>query len=263
MNPEYVILGGWFWRLWGKKVVLWYAHYLKTLKLVVASKLAHKIVTSVPEAFPFASQKLEAVGQGIDTDKFRRAERREGSKFFNILFLGRISPVKDLETLLAAVKFLVARSLPVRLTVVGEAPNRDRDYAEKIQHLISESGLASFVSWMGRVPHQATPPFFNQADLFVNLTCRGSFDKTTLEAMSSECPVIVANAAFKSIFSEAQLSRLMFEEKNALMLAEKIQAIMSLTPAEREVLGRDLRTVVVERHSLRSLSSRLLLAMKN
>ena len=30
MNPEYVILGGAYWRLTGKKIALWYVHRAKT-----------------------------------------------------------------------------------------------------------------------------------------------------------------------------------------------------------------------------------------
>src|SRR3989344_7648100 len=44
MNPEYAILGGLFWKIWGKKVVLWYAHYLSNLKLKLAIVFADKIV---------------------------------------------------------------------------------------------------------------------------------------------------------------------------------------------------------------------------
>ena len=44
MNPEYVVLSGLFWRLWGKRIGLWYTHKSVNLKLRVAAWLADVIL---------------------------------------------------------------------------------------------------------------------------------------------------------------------------------------------------------------------------
>jgi hypothetical protein len=36
MNPEYLLLAGWLWRLWGKKTALWYTHASVDTKLRIA-----------------------------------------------------------------------------------------------------------------------------------------------------------------------------------------------------------------------------------
>ena len=40
MNPIYVLLGGVFWKLWFKKIALWYTHKRVDLKLRIAEKLS-------------------------------------------------------------------------------------------------------------------------------------------------------------------------------------------------------------------------------
>jgi len=56
MNPEYVVLGGIFWRLMGKKIGLWYTHKAVNLKLRIAEKLANKIFTASKESFRLKSK---------------------------------------------------------------------------------------------------------------------------------------------------------------------------------------------------------------
>jgi len=71
MNPEYLILGGFLWKLWGKRLVFWYAHYLANLKLRLAALFPDTIVTSTRLAYPLKSKKLLVLQQGIDTERFR------------------------------------------------------------------------------------------------------------------------------------------------------------------------------------------------
>src|SRR3989344_1078070 len=57
MNPEYVILGGLFWCLWNKKIVLWYTHKAVNWKLKLAEKIVNKIFTASEESFRLPSKK--------------------------------------------------------------------------------------------------------------------------------------------------------------------------------------------------------------
>ena len=46
MNPIYVVLGGVLWRMWKKKISLWYTHKSVDLKLRAAEKFVHFIFTA-------------------------------------------------------------------------------------------------------------------------------------------------------------------------------------------------------------------------
>ena len=70
MNPEYVVLGGLFWRLLKKKIALWYMHKSVNLKLRIAERLVHNIFTGTKESFRLKTNKLHITGHGIDTAAF-------------------------------------------------------------------------------------------------------------------------------------------------------------------------------------------------
>ena len=70
MNPEYTVLGGLFWRLWGKRTALWYTHKSVNLKLRIAAAFTNVIFTASKESFRLHSRKVRVIGHGIDTDFF-------------------------------------------------------------------------------------------------------------------------------------------------------------------------------------------------
>lgn len=257
MNPEYLILAGWFWKILGKKTVLWYAHYLSNFKLRFADLFADTIVTSVKKAFPFESKKLLVLQQGIDTELFKPQGIYKKESAFKILFLGRISPVKDLETLLKAVKVLKEKSFDFKLSVIGSPTDKDFEYGKKIRGMAEQFRLGECIVWLDRVPNRETARIYNEYDVFVNLTATGSFDKVILEAMSCGLPVLVCNRAYEEIFPSGLRNFLIFEEKNANDLADKIIAVATLPPQKLHDLKKILRRIVIENHNLDNLISKL------
>ncbi len=261
MNTVYVLLGWWLWALLRKPVTLWFAHYRPHWQVGFANLVVKKIITSVPEACAIRSEKVVAVGQGIDTEKFSprggSREARKSDEPFKILFLGRISPVKDLETLVSAVNLLRSRGLALHLDVVGEPTEKDAAYCADIMRKVAEANLEKSISFLGRAPNRETPGIYAAHDVFVNLTATGSFDKSILEAMACEVPVVVSNRAYERILPEDLRSRFMFREKSAADLAEKLEAVMKMASEERAEIGRRLREIVVREHNIKNLCDRL------
>jgi glycosyltransferase involved in cell wall biosynthesis len=118
-------------------------------------------------------------------------------------------------------------------------------------------GLAGLVSFHNPVPNKKTPAVYRKHDLFVNLTVTGSFDKSTLEAMTCELPILVSNLAFRDILGPQLSSQLMFEEGDHRELAEKILAFSNLSPEKKKEIGKKLRPIVTRHHDLESLINRL------
>ena len=108
MNVEYVILGAIFWRLLGKKVGLWYLHKSVTLRLRIAVFLTHYVFTGSQESLRLQTPKMRILGQGIDMELFSSVPRKV-PEVFTVLFVGRLSPVKDVETVIAAASLLRKR----------------------------------------------------------------------------------------------------------------------------------------------------------
>lgn len=268
MNTIYVLLAWWLWRATGKKLVLWFAHYRPDWQLRFSNAVVEKIVTSVAEAANIRSRKIEVIGQGIDTERFappktkKRADSSASARAgrdgpFRLLFLGRISPVKDLETLVLAVSNLRKRGYVFTLDVVGEPTDKDKAYADMIRAKVKAAGFEGLITFKGRVSNLEAAKIYGEHDAFVNLTPTGSFDKSILEAMAAGLPVVIANRAYERIFPADLKSKLLFRQKDAEDLAEKLAGLIETAPAERGKMGATLREIVVRDHNVVHLAERL------
>src|SRR3989344_2086341 len=97
MIPLWVVLGAPLYKIFNKKVYLWYVHKSVTLLLRIAERLVIKIFTASRESFRLPSKKVVIVGHGIDIEYFMpHPELREDS-VFRILTVGRITKSKRIK----------------------------------------------------------------------------------------------------------------------------------------------------------------------
>ncbi len=249
MAPGWTILTAFLAKPLGKPLLLWYAVWRGDWRLHVAHMLADKVLCSVREAFPFPSQKLILIGQGIDTAYFiPRPEHRVQGR---ILFLGRISPVKNLEILLKAFTDL-EHDMPGRflLTIAGGAVRQsDKAYITKLHALAHELGIGDRIVWAGRIPHAQVSRYYQEADIVVNLTPTGSFDKAMLEAMACECLLVASNAALRQFLSPWVQEHCLFREGDVTDLESALRRLAKLDTASDTRLRQELRRVILEHHS--------------
>lgn len=259
MNYEYVILGGIFWRLLGKKVGLWYAHGYAPFGLKIAERLVNIIFTSTKSGYRLKSRKINVIGQGIDIDKFRISSLEFRIKNRNkIISIGRISPSKDYETLIKAVEIFKNKGIKLSLEIIGgPAVKTDEDYFKDLKRQVADKKLTKEIKFIGPVANKEILQFLQQAALFVNLGQTGSLDKAMVEAMSAELPVLTCNEAMLEVLGDYK-ETLMYPKRDYKILAEKIESIINL-PAEKYVeLGAGLRELVVRSHSLDNFIDKVL-----
>ena len=259
MTPIYITLGFVIWRVLKKKIFFWYAHPAWNWKVKVAYVLSDKVITSVPEAFNVRGEKVVAVGQGIDTERFGvRTDIQRDKKA--ILFLGRISPSKHIDILLSAMKILTEKGyeIPI-LHIVGDPPEELNHvkYFHKLLEFAKNNNLENKITFHKAVPNIKAFEWYNKCGIFVNLSPVGHFDKTVLEAMACECLTIVSNEAYRNVFPQDLHDLLIFEQDNVEDLAKKIQKTLELPLDRRNVIGKRLRGVVMQDHSIITFGKRL------
>ena len=255
MNSEYVVLGGFFWKLWRKKILLWNNHIHGNFATWLAVKIADKSFYTSPFSFNarISGKKGRQMPAGIDTDVFRRDVSIERTRN-SLLFLGRISPVKRVEKLVEAVELLDREGINFILNIVGEAGEKDAEYFKKIKKMAGRLEDKGKIKFRGKVPNYLAPKIYNQNEIFVNLTNPGSLDKTILEAIACETLIMVSNNSFKGILPE----EFIFEENNAENLKDKIANLFKKGTKEKEDSGKRLREYVVKNHSLDVLIEKIL-----
>jgi len=261
MNSEYVVMVGFLWKLWRKKIGLWFTHGSIPVSLRIAEKIVDVIFTASKASCPLGGKKVKVMGHGIDLEKYRikNYESKIKNKIFKIVTVGRISPSKDYETLIGAVEILVGKGVKNFLVEIvgGPGTSEQEVYFEKIKKVVLDKKLDNFIKFIGPVPANEVPEKLTGADLFVHMSQTGSLDKVVLEAMASGVIVVSNNKAVKEDLFSDYKNVLCYEVKDGLMLAVRITMIMEKGNEERRRIEEDLREIVVEGHGLPGLIKRI------
>ncbi len=185
MNPEYVILGGPLWRLWGKRVALWYTHKNVDTKLRLAEKLANVIFTASKESFRLRSQKVRIMGHGIDVDFFCPDARIVRSN--ELLSAGRLMKTKRHDLIIRA-----AALANRELRIIGDGPER-----EGLESLAQTLGAR--VLFLGGLAQMRLRDEYRKAAFFVHTSETGSLDKVVLESLACGLPVITTSTSLSGL----------------------------------------------------------------
>ncbi len=243
MNPEYVVLGGLLWRLWGKRIVLWYNHPHAGLRFSIATHLSNTVLFTSPYAASARFIHAYQMPVGIDTEIFvpKPVARVRPALYMQ----GRIMRSKRVDIALAALQLLRKR-IPATLTLVGP---EDPVYANELRKNFSNLISSGAVIFKGPVPNEETPVFYSAHGASINLAGRGHFDKSVLESMACGTPVV----ACSDVVKEAWRVR----EDDPEALAATLERMITLPESEYRALQEGLRADVVALHSLASLGEAL------
>lgn len=252
MNKEYIILGGLFWRILGKKIGIWYNHLRGGFLSKLAGILANNIFYTSPFSFFANHNKAIKMPAGINTDIFKSYEKIKKIKN-SILYLGRISLVKKLHVLIKAVNKLDEKGINFILNIVGEPGDMDKKYFKKIKNISVDLEAKGRIKFLGKAPNYKTPEIYSTNEIFVNLTNSGSFDKTIFEAMACERLTIVCNRSFYEVFPKEWHKLMIFKENDSEDLANKIIKVLDFSVEEKKKIGEESKKIVMEKHSLRCL----------
>lgn len=238
-------------RATGKKVFLWYTHKSVDSELRKSTKWVDGYISAIQESFRMETEKLVHIfGHAIPVkvyENLRHIEQGDGP--LRILTVGRVTPSKDLKTLIEAVSLLVTSyQLPVTFSIVGApAMKEDEKYVDELKDLVAQKNISKMVSFEGPKPHTQVLDYYANADIFINVAHSGGLDKVVLEAMASGVIPISANESLRPILEPLDLTVPLSDAK---ALAERIVKVEKLFAADKTLLLHKLKTIVIEQHNI-------------
>ena len=119
-------------------------------------------------------------GRGARVARERAAPR--------ILFIGRLDPVKNVESLIDAVPAILARLPGATLWIGGSG---DASYVSNLHRRSDELGVKAAVRWLGHVQGEAKAELLAEADLFVLPSHSENFGVAAAEALAAGVPCVL------------------------------------------------------------------------
>ena len=199
------------------------------------------------------SQSVEGIVRpGVDLSEFRPtvAPAFESSNPI-ISFIGRLAPVKGLDTLLRAYPALANDA---ELKIVGDGPWR-----EELERVAKEVGVRAEVSFEGVVQHKNLPGYYTASDIVCHPSRYEGFGMTNLEALASGSALVTTPFGIASEIPEED-SHVTVQPNRPDQLANALDRLLK-DPQKRRAVGETARSVA-ENHSWKSRAKKMELVLQ-
>ncbi|MEU8375048.1 glycosyltransferase family 4 protein [Micromonospora sp. NPDC048894] len=144
-----------------------------------------------------------------------------------LVFVGRISPMKNLSTALEAV---AGTTRPMEFDIFG--PPEDPHYWSRCQRIITAMPGHVRVRYLGELAAADVMPTFSRYDAFLFPTLGENFGHVILESLASGCPVVCSdNTPFSELIADT--GGLVVRPATAAGLSRALDLLAARSPEER------------------------------
>jgi len=196
-------------------------------------------------------RKVTTIPPGVDLKRFQPIDLPEARKRVGvpledrmILYVGRIEPLKGIDTLLRAIAILRAgcpSDAPcLYLVMIGGDPGDltpQNAEMERLKRMREELGIEDVVAFLGARDQDTLQYYYSAAEVVVVPSHYESFGLVALEAMACGTPVIASEVGGLAFLVQDGETGFHVEDQNAPALAGKLSLLLD-DPLLRQRLGR-------------------------
>jgi D-inositol-3-phosphate glycosyltransferase len=150
---------------------------------------------------------VEVIPPGVDLTRFYPIHPEEAKEYIGVppcdhmlVFVGRIEPLKGLDTLIQAIAMLskegVLADYPLCLSVIGGDPHASDEEMNaemaRLHDLREQLGMEDLVTFLGKRSQDTLPYYYSAAEAVVMPSHYESFGMVALEAMACGTPVVAS-----------------------------------------------------------------------
>ncbi|MGD0708292.1 MAG: glycosyltransferase [Anaerolineaceae bacterium] len=178
---------------------------LEQADCIVAATPAEQ--SQIDSLYHITPKKLVVIPPGVDTSRFYPIPSDEARQVIGIpntncliLFVGRIEPLKGIDTLIRAIALLIQQhpmvDCPHYLAVIGGDPDASQNEMStemvRLQALSKELKINDLVIFLGKRSQDSLPYYYSAAQVVVVPSHYESFGMVALEAMACGTPVVAS-----------------------------------------------------------------------
>jgi D-inositol-3-phosphate glycosyltransferase len=177
---------------------------LESEKVVVATEAE---LAQIRWLYRIDTDNVVVIPPGVDTTRFYPIPKDEAKEFIGIhpqgrmlLFVGRIEPLKGIDTLFRAVALLKQHGVmdknPFYVAIIGGDPDADPDDLShemgRLKELRQELAIEDLVAFLGKRDQDTLQYYYSAAEAVIVPSHYESFGLVALEAMACGTPVVAS-----------------------------------------------------------------------
>lgn len=207
------------------------------------------------KAAGYSDDQILMVPNAVDLSRFspRRLEERVPGAPVEIVYVGRLRPVKGVSVLVDA-WVRVAAACNARLTIAGDGWER-----EALHKRARDAGLVDRIEWLGEVSD--VPSVLAKADIYVQPSLQEGLPNAVLEAMGMGLPIVATKISGNEDVVEHEQNGLLVPASDPEALAAALLRLVA-DPALAAQMGRRSREMVEKRFGLAAVMPSLVQAYR-
>ncbi len=197
------------------------------------------------------TSKITIIPPGVDTGHFYPIPPDEAKAAVGIpaedrivLFVGRIEPLKGVDTLIRSIAILrdrgILAELPHDLVIIGGDPSDDVAVTNvemaRLKALCQELHLDDLVIFLGKRGQDTLPYYYSAAEVLVMPSHYESFGMVALEAMACGTPVVASQVGGLAFLVQDGITGYVIQDGNPDLLANRLEQLLR-QPDLRNQLG--------------------------
>ena len=195
-------------------------------------------------------EKVIIIPPGVDLERFHPIDKVEAKKRVgipcgdkNILFAGRIEPLKGIDTLIQSMA-LIKQRYPVVVdntcvAIIGGDPWSDNPDAEmaRLQAMRQVLGIHDIIVFLGAKDQEVLPNYYAAAEMVIMPSHYESFGMVALEAMAMGRPVVASEVGGLAFLIHDGINGYHVPTRDPEALAERIYELLTNDEC-RDEMGR-------------------------
>ena len=221
---------------------------LRVADVILAATLAEK--AQLQWLYKADKRKVSIIPPGVDTSHFYPIPPDEAKEYIGIpkedrmvLFVGRIEPLKGVDTLIRAMSCLRIKEIerPAYLAVIGGDPNVPPEQMStemlRLQSLCEDLCMDRMVVFLGKRDQDTLPYYYSAADVLVMPSHYESFGMVALEAMACGTPVVASQVGGLAFLVQDGLTGFHVPDQDEDALCDRLTRILG-DSSLREKMGQ-------------------------
>ena len=186
-------------------------------------------------------RKISVISPGVDLRRFHPIDKSVAKSAIGVpeqhrlvLFVGRIEPLKGIDTLLRAMALVVQRQpeqvCPMCVAIIGGDSSQgvqteDAEMA-RLQSLREELGIGDVVTFLGAKDQDTLQYYYSAAEIVVVPSHYESFGMVALEAMACGTPVVASEVGGLAFVVRDNVTGFHVPDRDHVALAAKIELLL-------------------------------------
>lgn len=181
----------------------------------------------------FSNTRTSVVPNGVFTSHFLPGSSRKSiEKYpFQIGMIGRLTPIKDFESLILATKGLSEKGYSIELHIAGDGETRSR-----LDELVKTLDLKSIVRFHGLLSEKEIITFLQSIDFYVHSSFGETMPMAVVQAMSCGLPVVATDVPGLNNLVVDSYTGILVPPKDPKKITEAISFLIENPPIYQQMM---------------------------